>query len=129
MLTSLTINNVVLIDRLSLGLTGGLSVLTGETGAGKSIIFGALQLILGGRASADIIRTGEKEAAVEALFQFAANGPGVETTQRIRDLGVETGDEGEMVLAKKYLGENTNAATWQNFVHALLLTNEFSFID
>ena len=37
--------------------------------------------------------------------------------------------EGEMVLAKKYLGENTNAATWQNFVHALLLTNEFFFID
>ena len=37
--------------------------------------------------------------------------------------------ESEVVFAKKYLGENTNAATWQNFVHALLLTNEFSFID
>lgn len=108
LLAALQIRNFALIERLSVEFGPGLTVLTGETGAGKSIIFGALQLILGGRASADIIRTGEKEAAVEALFQFAANGPGVETTQRIRDLGVETGDEGEMVLRRVIPAEGRN---------------------
>ena len=108
MLAALQIRNFALIERLSVEFGPGLTVLTGETGAGKSIIFGALQLILGGRASADIIRTGENEAAVEALFQFTANGPGVETTQRIRDLGVEPGEEGEMVLRRVIPAEGRN---------------------
>ena len=108
LLAALQIRNFALIERLSVEFGPGLTVLTGETGAGKSIIFGALQLILGGRASADIIRTGENEAAVEALFQFTANGPGVETTQRIRDLGVEPGEEGEMVLRRVIPAEGRN---------------------
>ena len=108
MLAALQIRNFALIERLSVEFGPGLTVLTGETGAGKSIIFGTLQLILGGRASADIIRTGENEAAVEAIFQFTANGPGVETTQRIRDLGVEPGEEGEMVLRRVIPAEGRN---------------------
>lgn len=68
MLAELTIRNYALIDSLALELGPGLNVLTGETGAGKSIILGALSLVLGERADTDLIRTGEKEALVEARF-------------------------------------------------------------
>ena len=68
MIIQLNIRNFAIIDRLSLSLQPGLNVLTGETGAGKSIILNAANLILGGRPSADLIRTGEKELHVEAAF-------------------------------------------------------------
>jgi DNA repair protein RecN (Recombination protein N) len=68
MLQHLSIRNVALIDRLDLDLPDGLSILTGETGAGKSITFDALALVLGGRASSELVRTGETEATVTALF-------------------------------------------------------------
>ena len=58
MLTALDIRNIALIDRLTLALSPGLNVLTGETGAGKTIIIDALDLALGGRADRELIRTG-----------------------------------------------------------------------
>ena len=71
MLVELSVKNVVLIDRLVLELTPGFNVLTGETGAGKSMLVDALGLVLGGRARPDIVRGGEREAEVEALFEIA----------------------------------------------------------
>jgi DNA repair protein RecN (Recombination protein N) len=68
MLVQLTISNFAIINYLEIHFKPGLNVLSGETGAGKSIIINAVNLILGGRASADLIRTGEDEAKVEALF-------------------------------------------------------------
>ncbi len=68
MLVALHVRDFVLIDNLELRLEPGFNVLTGETGAGKSIIIGALHLVLGGRARADVVRAGAKEAVVEALF-------------------------------------------------------------
>jgi DNA repair protein RecN (Recombination protein N) len=68
MLTELRIQDFAVIDRLAAGLGPGLNALTGETGAGKSIIVGALSLILGERASADVVRTGADRAIVEAVF-------------------------------------------------------------
>ncbi|MGH7830938.1 MAG: AAA family ATPase, partial [Candidatus Binatia bacterium] len=68
MLRELRIKNFAVIDQVALELGSGLNVLTGETGAGKTIILNALGLILGGRISSDIIRGGEEEAVVEALF-------------------------------------------------------------
>ena len=68
MLVALRVQNFVLIDDLELRLEPGYNVLTGETGAGKSIVVGALSLVLGGRASADAVRPGASEAEVEALF-------------------------------------------------------------
>ncbi|MEE9275588.1 MAG: AAA family ATPase, partial [bacterium] len=65
MLRLLPISNVAIIESLEVGFGPGLNVLTGETGAGKSIIFDALHLTLGGRASAEIVRRGAEEAAVE----------------------------------------------------------------
>jgi len=72
LLTDLTIKNIAIIDALHISFASGLTVLTGETGAGKSIIIDAVGLILGGRASTDLIRTGEEEASVEALFDISA---------------------------------------------------------
>jgi DNA repair protein RecN (Recombination protein N) len=71
MLTDLTIKNIAIIDTLQISFKSGLTVLTGETGAGKSIIIDAVGLILGGRASGDLIRSGEEEATVEAIFDIS----------------------------------------------------------
>jgi DNA repair protein RecN (Recombination protein N) len=73
MLVQLTIANFAIISRLDISFKPGLNILSGETGAGKSIIINAVNLILGGRASADLIRTGSKEARVEALFSLPEN--------------------------------------------------------
>jgi DNA repair protein RecN (Recombination protein N) len=75
MLLGLTIRDVVLIDRLALVFHPGLCVLTGETGAGKSILLDALGLALGRRAEAGLVRTGAKEAAVSAEFAVRQNHP------------------------------------------------------
>ncbi|NEQ32116.1 MAG: DNA repair protein RecN [Leptolyngbya sp. SIO4C5] len=69
MLVSLKIENFALIDQLTLPLQPGLNVLTGETGAGKSIILDAIEAVLGGRASSRLIRSGEKKALLEATFR------------------------------------------------------------
>jgi DNA repair protein RecN (Recombination protein N) len=69
MLRFLSIRNLAVIDRLELEFEPGLNVLTGETGAGKSILVGAVGLLVGGRASADLVRTGEDSAAIEAIFE------------------------------------------------------------
>jgi DNA repair protein RecN (Recombination protein N) len=70
MLKYLNISNLAIIDKLEVEFRDGLNALTGETGAGKSIIIGALDLLLGAKGSADIIRTGEEEAHVEGLFEL-----------------------------------------------------------
>src|SRR3954469_7258488 len=69
MLRFLSIRNLAVIDRLELEFQPGLNVLTGETGAGKSILVGAVGLLVGGRASAELVRTGEETAAVQAVFE------------------------------------------------------------
>src|SRR5262249_49567730 len=71
MLTRLVIHDVVLIDRLSLGLSSGLNVFTGETGAGKSILLDALGLALGERSDAGLVRSGGHQASVTAEFKLA----------------------------------------------------------
>lgn len=73
MLLSLTIRNVALIEELTISLHEGFHVLTGETGAGKSIIVDAVNLVLGGRADRELIRTGCEKAYVEALFDIHDN--------------------------------------------------------
>src|SRR5437763_2969263 len=75
MLLGLTIRDVVLIGRLSLAFRPGLCVLTGETGAGKSILLDALGLALGRRADAGLVRPGAEQAAVAANSRRAATAP------------------------------------------------------
>ena len=73
MLLTLSIKNFAIIDRLDVEFAPGFNVLTGETGAGKSIVMDAIGLLLGDRASPELIRTGCEEAAVEALFDLAGH--------------------------------------------------------
>ena len=72
MLSSLCIENYALIERLEFNPEKGLTVITGETGAGKSIIMGALSLILGQRADAKAVRTGSTKCVIEATFDISA---------------------------------------------------------
>lgn len=88
MLKELKIHNFATIESLTVEFHPGLNVLTGETGAGKSIIIDALNLILGGRADTDSIRTGEDAATVEALFDVRDP----QTLQVLGDFGIETSD-------------------------------------
>jgi len=69
MIRFLSVHNLAVIDKLELEFQPGLNVLTGETGAGKSILVGAVGLLVGGRASAELVRTGEETAAVQAVFE------------------------------------------------------------
>src|SRR6187431_2234715 len=69
MLRFLSIKRLAVIDAVEVEFDRGLNVLTGETGAGKSILVEAVGLLLGGRASADLVRTGEDSASIEAIFE------------------------------------------------------------
>lgn len=100
MLTDLIIKNVAIIEELHVAFLPGLNVLTGETGAGKSIIIDAINLILGGRASSESIRTGEDEATVECVFDIEAN-------SAVRDLLTEAGfDAGRELLVKRMISRS-----------------------
>ena len=70
MIRFLSIRHLAVIDALEVEFPPGLTVLTGETGAGKSILVGAVGLLVGGRASSDLVRTGEETAAIEAVFEM-----------------------------------------------------------
>jgi len=71
MLSRLNIRNLALVDSVSIEFRGGLNVITGETGAGKSLLIGALRLLLGERADKSMIRTGEKTCGIEAIFELS----------------------------------------------------------
>ncbi|MFA5516723.1 MAG: DNA repair protein RecN [Desulfuromonadales bacterium] len=90
MLIELNIRNFAIIDRLQVSIGPGLSVLTGETGAGKSIIIDAVGLLLGARARPELIRTGEEEATVEALFDLSAQ---PEVRQELKENGFDSDAE------------------------------------
>ena len=98
MLTRLSIRNVVLIEALDLDFAGGLGVLTGETGAGKSILLDALGLALGARADSGLVRSGEDQASVTASFEFSTLPAGIAGI--LADAEVEV-DPGEPLLIKR----------------------------
>ncbi len=75
MIASLRIRNLATIEELDLRLQDGFTILTGETGAGKSIIIDGIKLLMGERASPEIVRTGKKEASIEAVFQVEESSP------------------------------------------------------
>jgi len=109
MLTELRIKNFAIIDTLTLPLAPGFNVLSGETGAGKSIIVGALGLLLGERASAELIRTGTDKAMVEGVFD-AADRP--EVTALLDERGIELDDE--TVVLKREIASGGRTRAWVN---------------
>ncbi|MFM5929337.1 MAG: DNA repair protein RecN [Novosphingobium sp.] len=92
MLTRLSIRNIVLIEALDLDFSRGLGVLTGETGAGKSILLDALGLILGDRADSGLVRAGEDKASVTATFEFGALPAPIAEALADADVEVESGE-------------------------------------
>ncbi len=90
MLTELNIKNLAIIDELNVTFAGGLNILSGETGAGKSIIIGAVSLLLGDRASSDLVRSPAESAVVEALFDVSGN---EEVRKKLEEAGMDEGDE------------------------------------
>ncbi len=105
MLLSLTIDNVVLIEHQVLELGPGFSVLTGETGAGKSMVVDALALVLGGRARPEIVRSGAREAEVAALFEIE---PGSRVSAKLEAAGVPC--DGELVVRRVVQAEGRSRA-------------------
>ncbi len=90
MLSCLRIRDLAIIDGLELELGSGLNVLTGETGAGKSILVSALELVLGGKGRGELVRTGAKAAEVEALFDVSGDAG---LRQQLQALDIDAEDE------------------------------------
>ncbi|HEY6463756.1 MAG TPA: AAA family ATPase, partial [Polyangiaceae bacterium] len=105
MLAQLTVRNVVLIEGLVLDLTPGFNVVTGETGAGKSMVVDALGLVLGGRARPDLVRAGASDAEVEALFELV---PGSRAAAKLEAAGIPT--EPELVVRRVVMAEGRSRA-------------------
>ena len=103
MLKEIKIQNFAIIENLVVNFQSGLNVLTGETGAGKSIIIDALNLLLGGRADTDSIRTGETNALVEGFFQIANK----ETLFLVQEIGVEP-ESGELHIKRQISNSGKN---------------------
>ncbi|MFZ5988854.1 MAG: DNA repair protein RecN [Bacillota bacterium] len=105
MLQQLEIQNIAIIDKIAVELGEGLNVLTGETGAGKSIIIDSINAILGERLSKELIRTGRDKAVVEAVFQVEK--------ERLSDLlesfGIEPEEDGTLIISREFTtaGKNT----------------------
>ncbi|HEX9446552.1 MAG TPA: AAA family ATPase, partial [Dongiaceae bacterium] len=105
MLVALTIQNVVLIEKLDLAFDAGLTVLTGETGAGKSILLDALGLALGARAEAGLVRQGAAQATVTAEFSLSDQHPALAILQ---DQGIEADDS--LILRRQLASDGRSRA-------------------
>jgi DNA repair protein RecN (Recombination protein N) len=97
MLAELRIVNFALIEELHIQFEPGFTVLTGETGAGKSLLIDAIGLLAGGRASTDQIRTGQEEACLEAVFHLQGSNP---LLQRLRDDAIVGPDDSSLVVKR-----------------------------
>ena len=104
-LSSLRIRNLALVEELGWQLRPGFTVVTGETGSGKSIIVGALKLILGERADKALLRTGAESCTVEAVFDVRAPG---ELNARLEEQGVEPCEDGQLLVKRVFTAAGAN---------------------
>ena len=102
MLWELDIENVAVISKAHTSFTGGFNVFTGETGAGKSMLLGAIGAVLGNRVSKDIIRTGEERAKVTALFGNLSD----KTCDMMKSLGIDVEDN-EVVISREITADRS----------------------
>lgn len=103
MIKFLRIRNLATIEALEIRLDEGFSILTGETGAGKSIIIDAIRLILGEKSSPDLVRTGRKEAFLEAVFDVSADPPDL--------AGLPEPEDGELLIQRSITDQGTGKAS------------------
>jgi DNA repair protein RecN (Recombination protein N) len=111
MLVELRVKNFVLIEQLDLALERGFNVLTGETGAGKSIVIGALGLVLGGRAAPDLVRPGADEAEVDALFDISS---APRARELVAQAGLGGGDGGDEVVLRRVVQSSGRSRAYLN---------------
>src|SRR5579863_2907086 len=97
MLVELTVENYAVIQKIRVRFHAGLNLLTGETGSGKSIVVDALGLLLGGRASADMVRTGADRARLSGIFEVAES---PDLAALLDSAGIET-DDGELLVERE----------------------------
>lgn len=109
MLRELKIENLAIIDELDLEFEKGFAVLTGETGAGKSIILNGINLLIGEKATVDMIRDGEENLLAQGVFDITN-----EQAKSLEDLGIET--ENSEVIVRRYLSRNGKAKVYVNNV-------------
>ena len=114
MLNRLTVSNLAIVEKAEAEFASGLNVLTGETGAGKSVLMGALELVLGGRADSSVVRDGEKEAKVEAEFSFdsARTVPREAVKSILDDIGVDF--DGETLFVRRTVSAAGGGRVWVN---------------
>ena len=102
MLLNLHVKNLALIEEAEVDFREGLNILTGETGAGKSIIIGSINIALGGKVSKDIIRHGEESALVELVFDTQA-----EPVKNFFDVNNLDWEDGQIIISRKIMnGKN-----------------------
>ena len=107
MLSRLSIRDIVLIDRLDIDFTEGLAALTGETGAGKSILLDAFALALGGRGDQSLVRQGLEQGQVTAVFDVARDHPAPRALLAADDIPAED----ELILRRVQLADGAQPAS------------------
>ncbi len=115
MLRQLSIQNFAIVDSVSMEFGPGINVLTGETGAGKSMIVDALYFLLGDKMSSDMLRTGEERAVVEALFQLSSKGSAV---KKLAEWGINA-SHGEVLVKREF---TRSAGKTRSFVNGEMAT-------
>ena len=144
MLANLHVKNLALIEEADINFKDGLNILTGETGAGKSIILGSVNLALGGKAVSDLIRSGADYALTELSFDIESEA----VKEKLTAFGVEELEEGQLIISRKItptrsqikvngqtytLGQVREMASWLIDIHGQhdnqLLLNESHHID
>ena len=106
MLRSLRIRNLALVEELDWTLHSGFTAITGETGAGKSIIIGALSFLLGDRADRSLVRTGSTSAGIEAVFDLGQND---EVAALLEERGIDPCQDGELILKRTITSEGSGS--------------------
>ena len=118
MLVQLTVDNLALIEHIGLDLGSGLNVLTGETGAGKSILVDAMNILTGGRASGDLVRTGAEKAIVEGLFDCVQL-PRV--SEKLTEFGMTASEDCSLLLSREITANGRSACRINGRVMPLVM--------
>ena len=122
MLLQLEISNIALIDYLNIEFKEGMNVLTGETGAGKSIIIDSISAILGGRMPREIIRTGRDSAQVTAIFQIHNQN----LDQLLKESGIIPEDDGTLIIFREFNNQGRNLCRVNNKIVTVSFLKEIS---
>ena len=123
MLLELNITNFAIIKDLNIQFTEGLNLLTGETGSGKSIIIEALGIILGGRGTKDLIRSGEDKAILQAVFLINKRD---KSWAILEDYGIDIEEDGLLILSREIMEQGPSISRINGKTVTLTILNKIS---